>query len=128
LVGTNNIFSGSIPVSYAKHCNLTLTFILLMTWMAGFGSVSIGANGPTLDYRFFRARVPPPRVDPSVPDSYNYKVGDLWTCIDSHWFWNGAEWIGWTGDEQHHPNSRSVVLYQRRNGSVKWKASLADSS
>ena len=96
-----------------------------MTLMAGFRSVSVGADGPTLAYWVFEARVPPPQVNPFKPDSYDYKVGDLWTCGDSHWLWNGAEWIRWTGDEQHHPNNESVMLYQKRNGSVKWKVMTA---
>jgi hypothetical protein len=108
-------------VAVGELTNLTLAFILLMTWMAGFGKVSIGANGPTLHYRFHRAVVPPPIANPSIPSSYDYEAGDLWTCGDSHWFWDGAEWIRWTSGEQCHPNNESVVLYQRRNGSVKWK-------
>jgi hypothetical protein len=94
---------------------------MLMNTMIAFAKVSVDADGPTLHYRCYRARLPPPQVDPSVPHSYDYEAGDLWTCGDSHWFWNGAEWIRWTGDEQHHPDNERIVLYQQRNGLVKWK-------
>ena len=37
-------------VDVGELTNLALTFILLMTWMAAFGEVSVGADGPTLEY------------------------------------------------------------------------------
>jgi hypothetical protein len=101
---------------------------LLITWMTGFRHLLLGYDGATLDYKVFVAVLPPPRVNPSAPHSsapytFEYEAGDLWTCSrdNTHYFLDGTEWVRWTGGEQHHPNNESVILYQRRNGSVKWK-------
>ena len=80
--------------------------------------LSLGPDGPTMLYNTFKAPLAPPT---SVSDSYQYAIGDVWRCEDMHWFWDGDEWVRWTGDEQRHPFYNNVMLYETSNGSVRWK-------
>jgi hypothetical protein len=91
--------------------------------MAGSCKVSVGPDGPVLKYRSYHVNMTGGEMM-CIPKDVGYDVGDLFTCGDFHCFWNGAEWIEKTENEQLHPSDDRVFLYQRRDGSLRWKVKV----